>query len=332
MLVSTLIIWWGTSLLETHSEELSRYYGLPAIVRGAVIVAIGSSFPELATTTLSTYFHGEFELGVAAIVGSAIFNILIIPSLSNMLSEGKSMSMTRALVFKEAQFYIISMAVLLLVFSLGVIYYPVGPTDGPALGKINRLLASMPILLYGLYIFIQYQDTADHESDKDVSDVRPLYSWLLLTISLMVILGGVELLVRAAIQFGDLLGTPSFLWGMTIVAAGTSVPDAIMSIRTAVHHNAETSLANVLGSNVFDLLVCIPAGVMIAGSTVVNFTVVAPMMGFLIFATILLFTFMRTNLVLSDAEAWLLILLYVVFVVWLVAEYFYLVDCLPGVP
>lgn len=305
---------------------------MPAIVRGAVIVAIGSSFPELATTTLSTILHGEFELGVAAIVGSAIFNILVIPSLSSLISEGETMDVTRALVFKEAQFYIISMAVLLLVFSLGVIYYPVESSDGAALGEINRLLAGLPILLYGLYIFIQYQDTADYESTEDVSDVRPLYSWFQLIVSLFIILVGVEFLVRSAIHFGDLLGTPSFLWGMTIVAAGTSVPDAIMSIRTAVKHNPETSLANVLGSNVFDLLVCIPAGVLLAGSTVVNFTVVAPMMGFLILSTVFLFTFMRTGFVLSDEEAWFLLVLYGVFVVWLVAEYFYFLNFLPGVP
>jgi cation:H+ antiporter len=242
------------------------------------------------------------------------------------------MDVTRALVFKEAQFYIISMAVLLLVFSLGVIYYPVGGPDGPALGEMNRLLASLPIMLYGLYIFIQYQDTADHESTEDISDVRPPYSWFLLTVSLLIILVGVELLVRSAIEFGDLLGTPSFLWGMTIVAAGTSVPDAIMSVRTAVEQNPETSLANVLGSNVFDLLVCIPAGVMVAGSTVVNFTVVAPMMGFLILGTVFLFTFMRTELVLTDGEAWTLLFLYGLFVVWLVAEYFYWLNLLPGVP
>jgi cation:H+ antiporter len=220
---------------------------------------------------------------------------------------------------------------MVITFALAVIYVPTG--NGELLkGTVTDSLALVPIVLYGLYIFIQYQDTADHESSEDVSDVRPLFSWLLLLGSLLIILVGVEFLVRSAIRFGDLLGTPSFLWGMTIVAAGTSVPDAIMSIRIAVKHNSETSLANVLGSNVFDLLVCVPAGVLIAGSTVVNFTVVAPMMGLLILATVFLFTFMRTGFVLSDREAWFLLGLYGLFVAWLVAECFRLVNLLPGVP
>ncbi|MCA9720554.1 MAG: hypothetical protein KC468_38180, partial [Myxococcales bacterium] len=64
-LVSTAIIWKGSALLESSAEQLSRYYELPEVVQGAVIVAIGSSFPELSTTVLSTLVHGEFELGVS---------------------------------------------------------------------------------------------------------------------------------------------------------------------------------------------------------------------------------------------------------------------------
>ncbi|MDY6777428.1 MAG: sodium:calcium antiporter, partial [Candidatus Nanohaloarchaea archaeon] len=78
--VATGVVWWGSDHLERSSEKLSIHYGLPAIVHGAIIAAIGSSFPELSSTVISALVHGEFELGVAAIVGSAIFNILVIPS------------------------------------------------------------------------------------------------------------------------------------------------------------------------------------------------------------------------------------------------------------
>lgn len=330
--VATLVIWWGTDLLEASSQKLSEYYGIPNIVQGAIIVAIGSSFPELATTTLSTALHGDFELGVAAIVGSAIFNILVIPPLACLFAEGKTMDVSRALVFKEAQFYIISVAALLLVFSFGVIYFPVGASGTPIEGEINRLLALFPMLLYGLYVFLQYHDTMDFEGFEDLSFVNPWKEWAILALSLGIIVVGVEFLVQSAIRFGELFGTPSFLWGMTIVAAGTSVPDAIMSVRKAVDGQPETSLANVLGSNIFDLLVCIPAGVLLAGTATVNFTVAAPMMGVLIVGTILLFALMRTDLLLTDREAWVLLGVYGLFVLWLIGEYFHVVNLLPGVP
>lgn len=330
-LVATAILWKGSAWLEHASEGLSTYYELPDIVQGALIVAVGSSFPELATVVISTLVHGEFELGVSAIVGSAIFNILIIPAIAGLASQ-KPLQSNRDLVYKEAQFYIIAVAVLIITFSFAAIFHPVSSEQGIILGEMDRLLALMPIVLYGFYIFIQYQDTMDYVPEIEPGAIQPLKQWAMLGVSLAVILIGVEILVRAAIRFGDLLGTPSFLWGLSVVAAGTSIPDAFVSIRKARKGDAVTSLANVLGSNIFDLLVCIPMGVLIAGATVINFSVAAPLMGALTLATLLLFSFMRTDLILSEKESWALIGLYLLFLVWMTLENFGVIDSIPSLP
>ncbi|WP_111495323.1 sodium:calcium antiporter [Marinobacter bohaiensis] len=329
-LVGTAVIWKGSGLLETASARLAAYYALPDIVQGAVVVAIGSSFPELSTTVISTLVHGEFELGVAAIVGSALFNILIIPAAAG-LSTRKQLRANRDLVYKEAQFYMIAVAVLTLTFAFAAIYHPV--EDGEAIrGEMTRWLALMPVGLYLLYIFVQYQDTLDQSQPSDIEGIAPGREWLRLGVSLIVIVAGVEALVRAAIQFGEIFDTPSFLWGITVVAAGTSIPDAFVSVRAARDGRGITSIANVLGSNTFDLLVCIPAGVLIAGATVVNFSVAAPMLAILTAATILLFLMMRTHMVLSRAESVGLLVFYAAFVVWISAECFGLIDWVPSLP
>ncbi len=330
-LFATGILWKGSDWLEHSSEGLSTYYELPDIVQGALVVAIGSSFPELSTVVISTLLHGEFELGVAAIVGSAIFNILIIPAAAGLVAKNPLQS-NRDLVYKEAQFYMISVAVLVITFSFAAIFNPVSSSGPAILGEMNRLLALMPLILYGFYIFIQYQDTMDYESEIDTSEIDPLKQWGMLTLSLLVILFGVELLVRAAIEFGDILGTPSFLWGISIVAAGTSIPDTFVSIRKAQKGDAVTSLANVFGSNIFDLLVCIPVGVLIAGTAVINFSVAAPLMGALTLGTLFLFSFMRTNMILGRRESIALIVLYVLFLVWMGLENFGVIDSIPSLP
>ena len=329
--VSTAIVWRGSGLLERASERLAAYYRLPDIVQGAVVVAVGSSFPELSTTVISTLVHGEFELGVAAIVGSALFNILVIPALSGLVSR-EPLQANRDLVYKEAQFYMIAVAVLTLTFSFAIIYQPLPSTDGAIRGELTRPLALLPVALYGLYLFVQYQDTLDHEGDDDTRDIHPAREWGLLALSLVVIVIGVEGLVRAAINFGDIFGTPSFLWGITVVAAGTSIPDAFVSIRAARHGRGITSIANVLGSNTFDLLVCIPAGVLIAGTAAINFSIAAPMMAALTAATVVLFLMMRTRMILSRRECVALLVIYVVFLVWIGAETFGVLDWVPSLP
>ncbi|WP_280547497.1 sodium:calcium antiporter [Halomonas sp. 11-S5] len=329
--VATAIVWHGSGLLERASERLAAYYQLPDIVQGAIVVAVGSSFPELSTTVISTLVHGEFELGVAAIVGSALFNILVIPALSGLASR-EQLQANRDLVYKEAQFYMIAVAVLTLTFSFAVIYQPLPDIDGVIRGELTRPMALMPVALYGLYLFVQYQDTIDYKTDVDTRDIRPGREWSLLALSLVVIVIGVEGLVRSAINFGDIFGTPSFLWGITVVAAGTSVPDAFVSIRAARHGRGITSIANVLGSNTFDLLVAIPTGVLIAGTAVINFSIAAPMMAVLTAATVVLFLMMRTQMVLSRCECVALLMIYVAFLAWIGVETFGMLDLVPSLP
>jgi len=315
----TAVVWWGGDLLEASSDRLAAYYRLSPIFRGAILAAVGSSFPELSSSVISTLVHGEFALGVSAIVGSAIFNILVIPAISG-LAAGK-LEANHTLVYKDAQFYITSVAVLLLAFSFAVIYNPV---EGQELtGEVNRLIALVPFLLYFLYIFLQFQDVRDERKEKaspPPQDISPTRDWLKLLLSLLLIVGGVEGMVRAAIGFGEYFNTPTFLWGLTVIAAGTSLPDAYVSVKVARRGEGVVSLANVLGSNIFDLLVAVPVGILIAGSAPIDFKVAAPMMGFLTLATILLFTMMRTSLRLRKSECWSLLGLYVIFIVWMVLE------------
>lgn len=175
-------------------------------MQGAVVVAIGSSFPELSNTVISTLVHGEFELGVAAIVGSALFNIMVIPALSGLASR-VPLQANRDLVYKEAKFYMIAVAALTLTFAFAVIYYPVNDASkgGAIQGEMTRWLALTPIALYGLYLFVQYQDTMDHESDDDIRNIRPGREWFRLLLSLLIIVAGVEGLVQAALTFATIM-------------------------------------------------------------------------------------------------------------------------------
>ena len=314
--VATGFIWFGSGWLEESAEHLSAYYGLPAVVQGSVVVAVGSSFPELSSVVF-TALAGTFDMGVGALVGSAIFNILVIPALSGIASDGH-LETNRTIVYKEAQFYMIAVSALVVTFALAVIYVPV--PDGPALaGQLTRPLAMLPILLYGLYLFIQWQDVSDHVAD-DADGIAVGREWGRLAVGLVVILVAVEQLVGSVESLGHTFGVPEFLAGVTIVAAATSLPDMLVSVRSARDDRGITSLGNVLGSNTFDLLVAIPVGVLIVGTVPVDFAVAVPMFGVLTLATVLLFTFLRTDLWITDVEAYLLLLAYALFVGWVVAE------------
>lgn len=318
IIVASGLVWKGGSMLESSSEILALHYHLPPVVRGGIIMAVGSSFPELSATILSIALHGKFDLGVSVVVGSAIFNILVIPGLSVVFS--KRLNTDKILIYKDAQFYITSVAVLLLTFSLAVIYNPIKSEQ--IIGVVTRPIALIPILLYILYLFLQMQETRDFkETDNhDYKSNRILKEWFKLLISLVLIVGSVEGLVRSAIFLGDYFNTPDFLWGVTVIAAATSVPDAFVSIKVATQNKGVVSLSNVIGSNIFDLLVAVPIGILIAGSASINFSIAVPMMMFLTIATVLLITLLRWRLKLTAKEGWVLIVFYILFVCWMIME------------
>ncbi|QFU84468.1 sodium:calcium antiporter [Natronorubrum aibiense] len=325
VVIATLVIWKGSIYFEQAAERLSKYYGLPVAVHGAIVVAVGSSFPEISSIVISTLVHGEFSLGVGAIVGSAIFNLLVIPALSALASE--ELGATRDIVHKDAQFYIISVLVLFIMFALGATYVP-GGTNRAAI--LTPTLALLPLATYGIYVFLHQQDASEHVAD-DSLDVRPAREWGMLAVALVIIAVGVEGIVRAALSLGAIFGASSFLLGLTVIAAGTSLPDAFVSVRAAQNDDSVTSLTNVLGSNTFNLLVAIPIGVLLAGSATINFLAAIPTMGFLAFATLVFVVFTRTDLELTDHEAYGFLCLYGLFLLWMILESMGIIETVRGI-
>lgn len=328
---SAIVVWRASIALEGAANRLCDRYAIPEIVQGTLVAAVASSLPEVVGSMLSTVLHGDFELGVAIVVGSAIFNVLVIPGLS---SWKRPMEASREAVYRDAQFYVISIAVLLLAFSLAVIYHPL---PGEALqGELGRPLVLLPLALYGLYLFLQFQDSADRGADRrprrPVGDAesRARDDWIRVLVCAGLVTLGTEGLVRMAIGLGESFGTPSFLWGVTVVAAASSAPDAVISVQAAVSGRGVVSIGNVLGSNIFDLLVAIPLAVLVGGSVVVSYATVTPLVGLLTVATILLLAFLRTAVRLTPMEGRFLLGLYVVFVAWMVCETAGITSVLPS--
>ena len=197
---------------------------------------------------------------------------------------------------------------------------------------MTRPLAIVPLALYGLYVFIQAQDTADHEVAPETgAEVDAPRQWGRLLAGLAVILVAVYQLVESVESLGLAFGVPEFVMGATVAAAATSLPDALVSVRAARDDRGVASLANVLGSNTFDLLVAIPVGVLVLGEASFDFGMAVPMFAVLTLATILLFTALRTDLRLSTAEAMALLTAYFLFVGWVALETFTsVIDYLPG--
>jgi cation:H+ antiporter len=272
----------------------------------------------LVTVILATGIHGDFELGLATIIGSVVFNILVIPGTSVFFRTG-SLQAGRNVIYREAQFYLISVLIVMVTLSFAVIYNPT--TVASLNGTLTSALMILPLLFYMLYIYIQYQEVRDHKPEVREHGSTALKSWGKLLISMVLVTIGVEMLIRMVIELGDMFTTPSYFWGATILAAATSIPDLFVSVKAAQRKLSTASLTNAFGSNIFDLLVVLPVGVIVAGAVGFNYPRIIPMMMFLLFATVAFLVLARSGSELTNNNGKVLLMLYVGFIVWMGTEY-----------
>jgi K+-dependent Na+/Ca+ exchanger-like protein len=322
----------------TSLDQISVKLKLPSNVAGASLMAMGSSAPELAIALLALFNRGgeHSDVGIGTIVGSAVFNILVITGFSAIVRPTK---ITMRVVVRDIVVYVASIALLLVTFADGVI------TLFEAVAFLG-LYAVYLIILFNWDAFapgtevdvVENLETGMHETRQNpnllrrinhavtkgigflMGDARKAYiRTFLVSIALIGIISW--FLVEYAVELANALNIPPVIIALTILAGGTSVPDLISSVVVSRQGRGEMAVANAIGSNVFDILVGLGLPwllVIIIAVSVVNVGVQdlwGPTIVLLI-TVIMLFVFLSTGRKLTRKEGWALILAYVAFVIW----------------
>ncbi len=253
----------GAETLVRGASKLAAAAGISPLVVGLTIVAFGTSSPELAVSVQSSW-RGQGDLALGNVVGSNIFNVLFILGVSALVTP---LIVARQVIRQEVPVMILA-SVLLLVIAMD--------------GRIGRLDAAvLAALLLGYTVFLVVQSRAQSRMDgDDEADVQPAAGWdRHWTIQVALVLGGLGLLVlgsgrlvNAAIDFARAFGVSELVIGLTIVAAGTSMPEVATSVMASIRGHRDIAVGNVIGSNVFNIL-----GVLgISGLVAPGFLEVAP--------------------------------------------------------
>ncbi|MCD5382613.1 hypothetical protein LR002_00640 [Candidatus Gracilibacteria bacterium] len=252
-IVVMAVLNFATSKLEGELVVIGKKLKLPDGVRGGTFDAISSSLPELLTVFVGLMSFGAagLEIGIGTVSGSAIFNILIIPFFSILAYKGvKKISPEKSGVNRDTIFYLFS----IIVFLLGLYFGD---------------LLIMSICLIGVYfgyLFVLFLDTEKNkklskklvnEAFEEVKNTKISY-WTIFY-SLVLIYLGVEVAVACASFVGENLGISAMVVSLVILAAVTSIPDTLLSVKSAKKGMINASLSNAVGSNIFDI--CIGLGV-----------------------------------------------------------------------
>jgi cation:H+ antiporter len=239
----------GAEALVRGASKIALSLGISPLVVGLTIVAMGTSSPEIAVS-VGAVLNGTTDIAVGNVVGSNVFNVLFILGVSALITP----LVVHSQIIRQEVPIMIGASVILAVMVI----------DGSlSRGEAALLLA----LLVAYMVFLVRQSRAETAEIRDeyASSVQRSGAWdshwavqgLLILAGLALLVLGSEWLVNAAVAFARALGVSDLIIGLTIIAAGTSMPEVATSIMAAVRGERDIAVGNVIGSNTFNILGCL---------------------------------------------------------------------------
>lgn len=231
----------GADWFVEGASKLAEKFGIPQLVIGLTIVAIGTSLPEAAVST-SAALKGSAEITIGNVLGSNIMNVLLILGITSVISP--------LLVQKSTVRYEIPM-----VIAVSVLLPAMGIFDG-TVGRIDGVILLAGVVLYLLYLlYMTKKGQAVAEESKEAKKECGILKMLLMILvgGVMIVIGS-DVTVDAATELARIFGMSERLIGLTIVAFGTSLPELVTSVTAAIKGKADIAVGNIIGSNIFNIL------------------------------------------------------------------------------
>ena len=231
------LLWKGADWLVAAAARLARGLGMSDLTIGLTVVALGTSLPEFVVTLLSA-FEGEAEIAVGNVVGSNIFNTGLILGICAI-----AWGLTIPRVLPRRDVAVLSLG------TCGLLLY----LSDLVLGRWEGLVMFIALVIYVVCVFM-FSGVEDFDIDEVPAGRPRRVDVFWLTAGLACVGVGAHLLVQGALGIAALAGVPHWLVGVTVVAAGTSLPELVTSIAAARHGHVGMIAGNVVGSDAFNLL------------------------------------------------------------------------------
>lgn len=252
-----LLIGGGTALVAGATKTAARFGVSPMLV-GLTIVGFGTSSPELVVNIVGS-MRGETALAFGNVIGSNISNLALVLGAAAFI---RAIEIQGNVVRREVPLLLL-ITTIITVMALDSVL-----EQRPA--RISLSESVILLLLFGVFIYIAVQDLVlSKNNDPLLQDIREVpvlvtapqarYDWLLILAGFVLLFVGGELTVRFSVEFAESLGLSTAIVGLFVVAIGTSMPELVTSIIAAMRKESDLALGNIIGSNIFNSLIVLPA-------------------------------------------------------------------------
>lgn len=246
LIIGFILLIKGADVFVDGASSIAKKIGIPSVIVGLTIVSLGTSAPELAVSSISA-FQGNNGIAIGNILGSNIFNTLVVLG-------GTAIAST--LVIKKniikRDFFINIIVILVLYFVCFGISF--NGKDG-VITRLDGIILLVCAVIYTIVLIFSARKGKISSDDLEVSkSIKTLPNVIKVVVGILAIVIGGKVVVDSATQIAYSIGMSEKLVGLTIVAVGTSLPELVTSIVAALKGETEIAIGNVLGSNIFNIL------------------------------------------------------------------------------
>lgn len=291
----------GADFLTEGAAALARRVNIPEIVIGLTIVAAGTSAPELFVSLVSA-LKGTPDLAVGNVVGSNTMNCMLIVGCAAMVAP---MTISRSTVKKDIPFAV-GASILLMLLALNNF-----------LGRFDGILLLAGFVSFMVYSLRQAKN-GQGDATTEEKQQNPWLSVLYIVLGLIGLVIGSNLFVDHASSLALALGISEGVVGLTVVAGGTSLPELATSVVAARKGQSAIAIGNVIGSNVFNILLILGLTATISPLQIEGITTID--MAVMLLSVILVWLFSRTRYTVERWEGGLLLVIYIGYLVWLITN------------
>lgn len=299
----------GADFFVEGSSSVAKKFNVPSLIIGMTIVAMGTSLPELAVSVTAS-ITGNNTLAVSNVSGSNIFNLMVVCGACALFAP---LTIEKNTLMKEFPFSIVC-AGLLVVF--GFIGMKLGRVDGIILLVI--FVAYLFWMIYSAKKARSEGDKFETEEEEMAEEIKILPMWkclLYIVGGMIAIKFGGDFVVNGASSIAAGFGLSQTLIGLTIVALGTSLPELVTSIVAARKNEVDMALGNVIGSNIFNILLILGVAAAISPVTFIMENIIDIII--LIIMSTVVWIFAWTSKKINRKEGIIMLLVYVVYMVYI---------------
>ena len=255
LIVGLALILFGANYLVDGSSSIARRFGLSEFIIGLTIVGIGTSSPEMVISFLSA-LNGNADMAIGNVVGSNIFNTLFILGITGVIAP---IAITRSNIKKDIP---LNIAVTLLLIILGL--------NGTIFGKgenvLSRIDGIVLLAIFAWYMWSSFRSNEQTSTENETEQTKTqsiLVSVLFIAGGLAGLVFGGKLFVNAATEIAKSFGVSDKFIAITVLAAGTSMPELATSVVAAAKGKGQLALGNILGSNISNILLILGVSALI---------------------------------------------------------------------